>query len=66
MNAAGDLETEVEQLRKRLTRMSKASLDINENLDFTAIYRGVPDYAWSLTGNRYGMMTLMEVTVGGY
>ena len=60
MNPARDFEREVEQLHKRLTRMDKAVLRINENLDFTAVLRGVLDNARSLTNARYGKMTLLK------
>ena len=46
--------------KKRQTRMGKAVLRIHENLDFTAVLRGVLDSARSLTNARYGTMTLLE------
>ena len=60
LNPARDREREVERLQERLTRMGKAFLRINENFDFTAVLRGVPDGARPLTGARYGLMTLLE------
>ncbi|MDE3260168.1 MAG: GAF domain-containing protein [Gemmatimonadota bacterium] len=60
MNPARDYKREVEHLQKRLTRLGKAFLRINESLDYTAVLRGVLDSARSLTDARYGMMTLLE------
>ncbi len=47
-------------LRERLAMLSKASLLINESLDFDTVLQGALDSARSLTGARYGVMTLME------
>ena len=44
----------------RLSRLSQASLRINESLDFDAVLQGVLDSARSLTGARYGVMTLLD------
>ena len=48
------------ELRERLTRLSEASLRINESLDFDAVLLGVLDSARSLTAARYGVMTLFD------
>ena len=47
-------------LRERLARLSQASLRINESLDFDSVLQGVLDSARSLTGARYGVMTLLD------
>ena len=47
-------------LRERLAMLSRASLRINESLDFDRALRSVLDAARSLTGARYGVMTLMD------
>jgi PAS domain S-box-containing protein len=47
-------------LRERLSRLSAASLRINESLDFDDVLQGVLDSARSLTGARYGVMTLLD------
>ena len=47
-------------LRERLARLSEASRRINESLDFDAVIQGVLDSARSLTGARYGVMTLVD------
>ena len=47
-------------LRDRLSRLSEASLRINESLDFDTVLQGVLDSARSLTAARYGVMTLLD------
>ncbi len=44
----------------RLSRLSAASLRINESLDFDTVLQGVLDSARSLTAARYGVMTLLD------
>ena len=51
---------EAEALRERLTRLSQASLRINESLEFDQVLQGVLDSACSLTSARYGVMTLLD------
>ena len=41
MKDAGELERENEALRDRLSRLSQASLRINENLDFDTVLQRV-------------------------
>ena len=53
-------DREMEALRQRLSRLSQASLRINESLDFDAVLQGVLDSARALTSARYGVMTLMD------
>ena len=56
-----DLELNV--LRERLSglsRLSEASLRINESLDFDEVLQGVLDAARSLTAARHGLMTLLD------
>ena len=47
-------------LRDRLSRLSAASLRINESLDFDVVLQGVLDSARSLTAARYGVMTVLD------
>lgn len=54
-------DEEIAALQERLTRLSEASLRINESLEFDAVLQGTLDSARSLTGARYGVMTLMDV-----
>ncbi len=60
MNRSDELERENRALRDRLSRLSGASLRINESLDLDVVLQGVLDSARSLTGARYGVMTLLD------
>ena len=60
MSLSDQLRLENEALRKRLTRMSEATLRINESLEFGAVLQGVLDAARSLTDARYGVMTFHD------
>ena len=60
MRNAGELERENQALRDRLSRLSQASLRINESLDFETVLQGVLDSACSLTGARYGVITPLD------
>ena len=48
----------------RLSRLSQASLRINDSLDFDTVLQGVLDSARSLTAARYGVMTLLDEAGG--
>ena len=60
MEQADDPQREIAELRDRLSRLSQASLRINESLDFDTVLQGVLDSACSLTGARYGVITLLD------
>ena len=62
MKPADELIQENEALRDRLSRLSKASLRINESLEFDAVLQSVLDSARSLTGARFGILTLLDET----
>ena len=53
-----ELVQENEDLRERLSRLSEASLRINESLDFRSVLQGVVDSARALTSSRYGAITV--------
>ena len=53
-------DREIKALRERLSRLSAASLRINESLDFDQVLQGALDSARSLTGARHGVMTLID------
>ncbi len=53
-------DRDFQALRERLSRLSEASLRINESLDFDTVLQGVLDSARSLTAARYGVMTLLD------
>ena len=59
MNQSNDQAREVVELRERLSRLSEASLRINESLDLETVLQGVLDSARSLTGAMYGVITVM-------
>jgi signal transduction histidine kinase/DNA-binding response OmpR family regulator len=50
----------LEALQERLTRLSEASVRINESLEFDTVLQGVLDSARHLTAARYGVMTLLD------
>ena len=54
------LQQEIETLRERLSKLSEASLRINESLDFDTVLSGVLASACNLTGARYGVITLLD------
>ena len=60
MKPANELIQENKALRDRLSRLSRASLHINESLEFDAVLQSVLDSACSLTGARYGVLTLLD------
>jgi len=62
MKPADELIQENEALRDRLSRLSRASLRINESLDFDDVLQSVLDSARSLTGARFGILTLLDDT----
>ncbi len=62
VNQSGDLKRENEVLRDRLSRLSEASLRINESLDVGTVLQGALDSARSLTGARYGVITHLDET----
>ena len=59
MDRPDELMRENEALRERLTRLSEASLRITEDLDMGAVLQGVVDSARTLTGSRYGAITVL-------
>ncbi|MDE2842707.1 MAG: response regulator [Chloroflexota bacterium] len=60
MHASEDPKQDIENLRKRLSKLAEASIRINESLDFDTVLQGVLDSACSLTGAQYGVLTLMD------
>ena len=47
-------------LRARLSRMNRASLLINESLDFDAVLQSVLDSARAPAAANYGLLTLLD------
>ena len=62
MKPADELIQENEALRDRLSRLSRASLRINESLEFDAVLQSVLDSACSLTSAGFGVLTLLDET----
>ena len=60
MTKIDSLQQENETLRDRLSKLSEASLRINKSLDFETVFQEVLDSACSLTGARYGVITLRD------
>ena len=59
MQQPHDRDQEIQTLRERLSRLSEASLRINESLDFDTVLQDVVDSARDLTGSRYGAITVL-------
>ena len=64
MSPEDDLLQENQALRERLSRLSEASVRINESLDFNVVLQEVIDNARYLTNARYGVIASMD-EVGG-
>ena len=60
MSTADGLNRQIEDLRERLSRLSRASVRINESLDFDSVLQGVLESARSLTDAIYGVMVLFD------
>ena len=59
MAYTGELARENAALRNRLSKLSEASLRINESLDFDTVLQDVVDRARDLTRARYGALTVL-------
>ena len=55
-----DWESEAAAMRERLTRLSEASLRINESLELDTVLQGALDSARALTGSRYGVLSTFD------
>ena len=62
MQQTNEQGREDELFSERLSRLSEASLRINESLDFDDVLQSVLDSARSLTGARFGILTLLDDT----
>ncbi|MDE2836981.1 MAG: response regulator [Chloroflexota bacterium] len=60
MTEPDEQDQAIAELRDRLSKLSEASLRITEGLDFNSVLQGVLDAARSLTGARYGVITLHD------
>ena len=66
MNREDDLLREIRDLRERLSRMSEASLRINESLEFDTVLQEVLDSARSLTDAMYGVIAILDDSRGAH
>ena len=55
-------DRQIATLRERLSRLSDASLRINESLDLDDVLQGVLDSARTLTDARYAVITTLDET----
>ncbi len=62
MENSGTYGRESEPQGDRLSRLSEASLRINESLDLDSVLQGVMDSARSLTGARYALITTLDAS----
>ena len=60
MASSGEHGLEIAVLRDRLSRLSEASLRINESLDLETVLQEVVDSARALTGSPYGVITTLD------
>ena len=60
MRSSEELERENAVLRERLSRLSEASLRINESLDLETVLQGALDSARVLTEARYGVFIILD------
>ena len=60
MSETDGSRSRIEELEERLSRLSEASLRINESLDFETVLQNVLDSARDLTGARYGVIATRD------
>ena len=60
MRSSAEIERENAALKERLSRLSEASLRINESLELETVLQGVLDSARVLTEARYGVIIILD------
>ena len=60
MNKSNRVKTEIQELRERLTRLSKAVLCVNSSLDFGTVLHEIVESTRDLIGARYGAITTID------
>ncbi|MCY3646440.1 MAG: GAF domain-containing protein, partial [Chloroflexi bacterium] len=60
MSQPDERDRRIQDLEERLTRLSEASLRINESLDFDTVLQQVLDSSRDLTGARYGVIAIRD------
>ena len=64
MERPDERDQRIRELEERLSRLSRASLRITEDLDYNTVLQGVLDSARTLAGARYGAITLVDDSLG--
>ena len=64
MERPDERDQRIRELEERLALLTQASLRVNESLDFDTVLQGVMDSARSLTGARFGAITLADGSGG--
>ena len=64
MKSSDERDREIWALKERLSRLSEASVRINESLDFSVVLQEVIDNARFLTNARYGVIASMDEVSG--
>ena len=60
MDQPDERDRRIRELEERLSRLSEASVSINESLEFETVLQRVLDCARGLTGARYGVIATMD------
>ena len=60
MDGPDELHRRTRELEERLSRLSEASLRINESLDFNTVLQEVADSARVLTASRYAATAVLD------
>ncbi|MDE2695321.1 MAG: response regulator [Chloroflexota bacterium] len=60
MSQPDERDRRIRELEERLSRLSEASLRINESLDFETVLQNALDAARDLTGARYGVIATID------
>ncbi|MCY3648098.1 MAG: GAF domain-containing protein, partial [Chloroflexi bacterium] len=60
MSQTDERNDRIRELEERLSRLSEASLRINESLDFETVLQNALDAARDLTGARYGVIATID------
>ncbi len=60
MSQPDERDRRIQELEERLSRLSEASLRINESLDFETVLQNALDSARDLTGARYGVIATVD------
>ena len=62
MNKSNEMDSEIQALRERLSRLSAAILRVNSSLDLDTVLREILSSTRDLVGARYGVITSIDET----